>query len=44
MIKLKKIIDMRKKITAREIADIFNVHVNTIYAIVSKRSWKHIHQ
>ena len=34
--------DLRETKSAREIANQFEVHVNTIYAIVSGRSWKHM--
>ena len=34
--------DLREAKSAREIANQFEVHVNTIYAIVSGRSWKHM--
>lgn len=36
---IKEIKELRKTKSAREIATMFNVHVNTIYAIVSGRSW-----
>ena len=38
----KEIIEMRKTKNAKEIAKIFDVHVNTIYAMVSGRSWGHL--
>lgn len=34
--------ELRKEIPAKEIAKRFGVHVNTIYAIVSGRSWKQV--
>jgi hypothetical protein len=37
---IKEIKELRKTLTARQIAEMFKVHVNTIYAIVSGRSWK----
>lgn len=37
---IKKIKELRKTRNARDIATMFNVHVNTIYAIVSGRSWR----
>lgn len=39
---IKDIIKMRQNKSAKEIAKLFNVHVNTIYAIVSGRSWSHL--
>lgn len=36
------VIELRKKIPAKEIAKIYGVHVNTIYAMISGRSWKHL--
>jgi len=39
---ISEIKELRKNISARQIADMFNVHVNTIYAIVSGRSWSFI--
>ena len=39
---IKEIIDLRKKMPAKEIAKIYSVHVNTIYSIVSGRSWRHV--
>jgi len=41
---IEQIIEMRKTHTSRQIAEQFNVHVNTIYSIVSGRSWAHMQQ
>lgn len=38
----KQVLEMRKTIPAKEIARFFGVHVNTIYAMVSGRSWGHL--
>jgi Mor family transcriptional regulator len=37
-----EILKLRKNISSKEIAKKFNLHVNTIYSIVSGRSWKHL--
>jgi hypothetical protein len=37
-----EIIEMRKTKTAKDIAKIYNIHVNSIYSIVSKRSYKNL--
>ncbi|RDJ35658.1 MAG: hypothetical protein DWQ19_12635 [Crenarchaeota archaeon] len=39
-----KILELRKTKSSKEIAKQFNVHVNTIYALVSGRSWSHLHR
>jgi DNA-binding CsgD family transcriptional regulator len=37
-----QIIQMRKTHTSKEIAKIYNIHVNSIYSIVSRRSYKNL--
>lgn len=41
--KAKEVIELRKTQSAKEIAKTFGVHVNTIYALVSGRSWRHLY-
>lgn len=38
----KEVLELRKTHSAKEIAKMYNVHVNTIYAMASGRSWGHL--